>query len=250
MIKSSPKSLMVRRIVDAILQLYLLPLRASARLALYAKGKFISHEEHFLITADVIRRKFPEHKGLIVDVGTYDGDSAIFFATRFKNRVIGFEPNPTAYAKAHENVARFSHVEVVNLGLSDSVGQFDFYVSKNGDSSSLLAIKDFSEIELEKKITVSVTTLDIFLYNHPEILLLKLDVQGAELNLLKGGVETLKRTKLVLTEVSIAEMYHNTCLYYDLDKMLRDNGFKIHTLITNYNNEGTKYFDILYIKEN
>lgn len=239
---------MVRRIVEVIIQLYLLPLQASTRLALYAKGKFISHEEHFIITADVIRRKFSGQKGLIVDVGAYDGDSAIFFASRFANKIIGFEPNPEPFARAQLNVAPFSNVEILNLGLSDSVGQLDFYVSKNEVSSSLLPIKDFSEIEFERKIAVSVTTLDTFFYNYPEILLLKLDVQGAELNILNGATETLKKTKLVLTEVSIAEMYHNACLYFDVDKILRINGFKIHTLITNYNNEGTKYFDALYIK--
>jgi FkbM family methyltransferase len=240
---------MIKRIIEKIIYLYLLPLRLSDRLALYVKGKFISHQEHFIIAADVINRNFLEHKGLIVDVGAYDGDSAMFFASRFKNKIIGFEPNPVPFAKAQLNVAQFPNVEIFNLGLSDAMGEMDFYVSKNGVSSSLLPIKDFSEIEFEKKITVSVTTLDDILAHHTEILLLKLDVQGAELNILKKGIETLKKTKLVLTEVSIAEMYHNACLYYDLDKQLRENGFKIHTLITNYNNEGTKYFDTLYIKD-
>ncbi len=240
---------MLKKVIEKIIRLYLLPLQMSTRLALYVKGKFISHEEHFMITTDVIRRNFQDHKGIIVDVGAYDGDSAIFFASRFNNKLVGFEPNPIPFAKAQLNVARFPHVEIFNLGLSDTVGEVDFYVSKNGVSSSLLPIKDFSEIELEKKIAVSVTTLDNFLAGYPDILLLKLDVQGAELNILKEGIETLRKTKLVLTEVSISEMYHNACLYYDLDKVLRNNGFKIHTLITNYNNEGTKYFDTLYIKD-
>jgi FkbM family methyltransferase len=240
---------MLRKIVDAIIWLYLFPLQISARLALYVKGKFISHEEHFFIAADVIRRKFPNSNGLIVDIGAYDGDSAIFFANRFKNRIIGFEPMPVTFAKAKENVAAFPNVEVVNLGLSDKVGELDFYVSENSAASSLLPIKDFSEIEFKKKITVSVTTLDTYFVDQPEILLLKLDVQGMELNILNKGIETLRNTKLVLTEVSISEMYHGACLYYDLDSLLRASGFKIHTLIANYNNEGTKYFDILYIKK-
>lgn len=58
---------------------------------------------------------------------------------------------------------------------------------------------------------------------------------------------TLKKTRLVLTEVSIAEMYSGGCLYYEVDEILRRNGFGIHNLISNYNNEGVKYFDILYI---
>jgi FkbM family methyltransferase len=238
----------MRNIIDAVISLYLLPLKLSARLALYVKGKFISSEEHFLIAADVMRRNFSDSKGLIVDVGAYDGDSAIFFASRFKNHIIGFEPNPKPFARAVNNLARFSNVEIFNMGLSDAVGELDFYVSENEVSSSLLPIKDFSEITLNKKITIPVTTLDSFFVNYNEILLLKLDVQGAELSILNKGIETLKKTKLVLTEVSISEMYHGTCMYYDLDNLLRQSNFKIHTIIANYNNEGTKYFDILYIK--
>ena len=90
--------------------------------------------------------------------------------------------------------------------------------------------------------------MDKFFEGYQEILLLKLDVQGAELSVLRTGRKTLEKTKLVLTEVSVVELYHGACLYYDLDQFLRDNNFSIHTVITNYNKDGAKYFDILYKK--
>lgn len=238
----------MRKIINLFVTLYLLPLRLSNKLALYIKGKILTYEEHYLVTLDVIRRKFPDHKGIVVDIGAFDADSSIFFAKRLtKNKILGFEPNPVPFAKGKRNAKGYANIELFNLGFSNSTGEVDFQVTKNLVSSSLYHIKDNSEISFEKAITVKVTTLDNFLANYKEILLIKLDVQGAELNILRKGKETLKKTKLVLTEVLNAEMYTGGCMYYEVDEILRDNGFRIHTVITNYNNEGVKYFDILYI---
>ena len=104
------------------------------------------------------------------------------------------------------------------------------------------------EATAEKIIKVKVDTLDNYFSKIPEILLIKLDVQGAELKILNAGKETLKKTKLVLTEMLVHEIYHGSCQYHEVDNFLRDNNFQIHTIITNYNNDGIKYFDVLYIK--
>ena len=238
----------MRKIIDFLISIYLLPLRLSKRLALYTKGRILPYQEHYVVALDVIRRNFPNDNGIVVDVGAYDGDSTIFFAENLKNKIIGFEPNPVPFEKAKKNTAKYSNVEVENLGLSDKIGEVDFHVTTNSVSSSLFQIKDFSEISPDKIIKIPATTLDNYFEVHKEILLIKLDVQGAELNILRGAKETLKKTKLILTEVSITEFYHGACLYFDLDGFLRANHFKIHTIITNYNNDGVKYFDILYIK--
>ena len=240
----------MRRVVDFFIALYLWPVHLSKRLALYIKGKILTHDEHYLIALDVIKRKFPSSTGLVIDIGAYDADSTIYFAKRLPgNKVLGFEPNPGPYRQALLNSAKYTNIELFNLGFSDSIGEVDFQVSTNLVSSSLFRIVDNDEIEFEKKIRVKVSTLDSFMANYPEILLIKLDVQGAELNILKAGRETMKKTRLVLTEVLNTEMYAGGCLYFEVDALLRENGFKIYSLITNYNNEGVKYFDILYLNK-
>ena len=135
-----------------------------------------------------------------------------------------------------------------NHGFSNHIGEVELFVAKNLVSSSLYDVKDFTEISSDHVIKVKVDTLDNFFSSYKEILLIKLDVQGAELSIIQEGRETLKKTKLVLTEMSIIEMYHGACIYHDVDKFLRDNNFRIHTIISNYNKDGLKYFDILYIK--
>ncbi len=238
----------LRQIADLFITAYLSPLRLSSRLALYVKGKILTYDEHYLVALDLIRRKFPLNAGLVVDIGAFDADSTVLFAQQLpNNRIMGFEPNPVPYNKGLKNSEPYRNIEMYNLGFSDSIGEVDFQLNQNPVSSSIFTVKDRSEISPDKTIKVNVTTLDEFFKGYGEILLMKLDVQGAEANILSKASETLKKTRLVLTEVSIAEMYSGGCLYYEVDEILRRNGFGIHNLISNYNNEGVKYFDILYI---
>lgn len=238
----------MRGVINFLINAYLLPLQWSTKLGLYVKGKILTYDEHYLVALDVIKRKFPAHKGVVIDIGAFDGDSAIFFAKRLKkNQILGFEPNPGPFEKGKENTKTYSNIKLFNLGFSNHAGDVDFHVTENLVSSSLYDIKDFSEISSGGVIKVKVDTMDNFFHDYGEILLIKLDVQGAELNILKEGKETLKKTKLILTEMSITEMYHGACLYHEVDQFLRSNNFQIHTIVTNYNKDGIKYFDILYI---
>ena len=99
----------MKRVVNYLIFLYLLPLRLSAKLALYVKGKILSYEEHYLVTIDLIHRHFPNSKGIIVYIGAFDADSTIFFAKRLKgNKVLGFEPNPGPFEKGKLNAKGYS----------------------------------------------------------------------------------------------------------------------------------------------
>jgi len=239
----------VRKLIDLFISIYLSPLQLSSKLALYVKGKSLNYDEHYITALDVIQRQYPNDQGILVDIGAFDADSTVFFARRLpKNKILGFEPNPYPYQNGIDRAKPYSNIQLFNIGFSNTIGDVDLHVTKNLVSSSLYNIKDFSEISPDKTIKVKVDTLDNFFSFHKEILLLKLDVQGAELNILKAGTETLKKTKLVLTEVLVNEIYHGACLYHQVDEFLRNNSFQIHTIITNYNKDGVKYFDILYIK--
>ena len=60
---------------------------------------------------------------------------------------------------------------------------------------------------------------------------LKIDVQGAELDVLKGAEETLKDCFIVEVEVEFVPLYENQPLFGDIDKFLRDRGFYLHRLM-------------------
>lgn len=61
---------------------------------------------------------------------------------------------------------------------------------------------------------------------------LKLDVQGAELDILSHGRETLKQVSIIQTEVSFLPIYEDQPLFADVDTFLREQGFVLHTMLS------------------
>ena len=99
----------------------------------------------------------------------------------------------------------------------------------------------------EDEATVEVSTLDDEFKDSPGVLLIKLDTQGTELNVLKGGIEMLRKTRFVLTEMDNHQLYKNACQYYEVDDFLRNRSFKLVDIIVSYRgDDGMAEFDALY----
>lgn len=82
--------------------------------------------------------------------------------------------------------------------------------------------------EVVGKRTVDATTLDRLVADHalaPDVI--ELDVQGAELSILEGGLETLPDVRLIELEVEFCEQYLGQPLFGDVDRFLRDHGFEL-----------------------
>jgi FkbM family methyltransferase len=60
---------------------------------------------------------------------------------------------------------------------------------------------------------------------------LKIDVQGAELEVLKGAVRTLQGTLVVQTEVEFVPIYRRQPLFAEVDQFLRAHGFMFHRFV-------------------
>jgi len=240
----------VRAVFDFLVELYLIPLRLSTRLARYAKGKILRYDNHYNSSLDVIKRYCQTNRLAVVDIGAYDGDSTFYLAKRLpNNEILGFEPNPEPFTIAKSNSSRHPNVKMFNIGFSGITGEKSLFVTNDLVSSSLLQVGDTNEFEFKKSISVKVSTLDDFFLNYEGILLIKLDVQGAELDILKSGNETIAKTRFILTEMLNANLYDGSCQYFDVDLYLRNAGFKMHSIFSDYNHAGTKYFDALYFNE-
>ena len=61
--------------------------------------------------------------------------------------------------------------------------------------------------------------------------LLKIDVQGAELEVLKGGEKTLARTEFVWIEVSFKPLYQGSALFDDIQAHMQKKGFILFNLM-------------------
>ncbi len=127
--------------------------------------------------------------GSFVDVGSNVG----FYARKAAalvgdtGRVVAFEPNPSAYRLLEWNTRDTPHVRILRNAAGAQRGAASFWVQEAGDTSSLLAVGTGREISVE------ILTLDETLADWSSVDLIKIDVEGAELDVLKGAETIIRR---------------------------------------------------------
>jgi len=169
---------------------------------------------------------------VIIDVGANIGQ----FAQRFHKiipeaKIYSFEPIKHCFEELKVNTAGIN-IEVFNFALGDTEEQVDINISKHSPSSSLLEMADlhkevFAGTDFQQKETIIVKKLDDIMPQLGELenILLKIDVQGFEDRVIRGGQETLKKVNTVIIETSFQELYHGQLLFDGIYRQLTDLGF-------------------------
>ncbi|MBS4047990.1 MAG: FkbM family methyltransferase [Alphaproteobacteria bacterium] len=153
-------------------------------------------------------------------------------------RAHGFEPMPTSYTKLAQQYRNSGHVSVHEIALSDRQGETPFRVFRGiATGSSLNAnhliyedgTADYDEIQVRCEL------LDAFCaqpgMSAPDFL--KLDTEGSELPVLKGGSSVLATSCLgVVSEIKFLPFSPNTTVFADLDSFLRQSGFVLFDIQT------------------
>jgi FkbM family methyltransferase len=136
----------------------------------------------------------------VFDIGGNFGWYALHIAKlKQKSKVYTFEPIPSTYNHLVKNVElnRLTNIIANNFGFSDAEGSFDFYYNPTlSVNASLANVSGNTNISKAKCI---VKKLDEFTTaTKKKVDFIKCDVEGAELLVFKGGVETIKRDKPVI----------------------------------------------------
>ncbi len=163
----------------------------------------------------------------VVDVGASNGQWTrhclqIFPEARYF-LVDPLEENRAALqrlADSHHGVSMWSGA------IGAAAGQLELY--RHGDQSSFLPSRDFAG----RAQPVQVRTLDSFLQseNFRAPLLLKADVQGYELEVLKGAKQCLELAEMLLLEVSFRRFYQQCVLADEVIAFAGACGFRIHDI--------------------
>jgi FkbM family methyltransferase len=130
--------------------------------------------------------------GTFVDVGANKGDFSLIAARTAgpEGRVIAFEPVPenANWARKSVELNGYPNVELLEVALSDSEGEAEMHLGKRSGWHSLV-----SRPVKQDKIAVRTRTLDAVLAERgsPAVDMLKIDVEGAELAVLRGARQTL-----------------------------------------------------------
>ena len=163
----------------------------------------------------------PRADQVFVDVGANRGEAilSMLIEKRLSNKIIAFEPNPWVFKKIERNpIISKERLELHNCGLGsenedltlfvpfyrrwmfDGLSSFHYEEARDWLRDRLWKFRD-KDLSI-KKMTCQVRKLDDFQLNPYFV---KIDVQGHELEVLKGGIDTLKRHHPVLLIESITE---------------------------------------------
>jgi FkbM family methyltransferase len=213
------------------------------------------HIERTIILAELLGIA---HNKIIVDAGAADGVISKMFAEKFSDcKIYSFEPVSKTYEILSENTIHCKNLNRINKALGSDSGESEIHILERITSSSILNISDtieepfFAEALKENSTEkISITTLDREIPSSEKVAILKMDVQGYEMEILKGGINTLKNTDMILLEMQNHQFYKQAPMYYDLDAFLRSQNFECWDLIPSIR-KGNKLmeWDAIYISK-
>jgi FkbM family methyltransferase len=141
-----------------------------------------------------------------------------------------FEPNPYVFEYTKENLSPDNNVYLNEAAVSDFGGTLNLYSRfSDGFSGTSTILNEVKDNNSHKKISVKSVTLDEYVLNNKPPTFLKIDVEGAENLVLKGGDNLLKhRDPIVAIEIWGDEVGYKLSL--KTIKLLKDYGYKPYRL--------------------
>lgn len=209
------------------------PVIATTRVLLEKFGLYVSRKPlkyYYDLEKEVTESLIKASTG-VIHIGAHYGQEANLY-NELKKKVIWIEALPVVYEKLSANIARFENQKAFCALLGDVKKESIKVNLSNNDysASSLFTLhpdSGFNKVEIIDETSLPMTTLDLLLfdenregYNH-----WVLDVQGAELLVLKGSKESLKYCNSIVVEVSSRPTYIGGVDYEELKSYLSSSGF-------------------------
>jgi FkbM family methyltransferase len=184
----------------------------------------------------------------VVHIGGHHGQEYVYYKNLGLPNIIFVEPQPNCFNILSENVG--GECLLFNVALGNFTGKTDMFTEEanQGQSSSLLHphkhVVQYPNIVFNGKIKVDITKLDLLPFDRALYNFINIDVQGYELEVFRGGVDTLKTVDYIYSEVNRDELYLGCARVEHLDNFLSGYGFeRVDTWW-----DGITWGDALYVK--
>jgi FkbM family methyltransferase len=180
---------------------------------------------------------------VVYDCGARDALDGIELAVKVGAAELHvFECNPPSHRKCLSNLETYLPANISFRlsadALSDRVGEIEFHPidiertitphrdGNPGASSIFWASKAYTkEKYVQSTIRVPTITLDGYCQKNASPDLLWLDVQGAELLVLRGGAAVVPKAKIIHLEIGFRKMYEGQALFKEIDRELNGHFF-------------------------
>lgn len=202
-----------------------------------SEKEFLSHLSEDLQA----RQLFLDYYGVnvLLDVGANTGQYAsLMRRLGYNGKIVSFEPLSSAYGELKMKTDLDIKWRAENFALGSIEENSIIHISGNSYSSSLLEILPShiafdSDSEYIAEETIQIKCLDNIFDNYctsNDVVMLKIDTQGFEMNVLEGAKLSLKNITLLQLEISIEPLYEKEILFVEMVNYLQNNGFDLFTL--------------------
>lgn len=171
-----------------------------------------------------------------IDIGAYHGEYIDYARQLFSDiKIFAFEPVAESFNTLKEKTAHLSNIRVFPYALGETEKTTKIFVSSYPPSSSLLPMgdlhkKNFPFSRGAKLQEIKVKRLDdVIKPNQVEKpLWVKIDTQGYEHQVIKGGKRVLSIATILLIEVTFQKLYRGQKMFKDIYTQLSDIGFQLY----------------------
>lgn len=175
----------------------------------------------------------------VIDVGANNGQFSLAISYLYPSKkILAFEPIKSCYLKYKNIFSNFSNVTIRNYALGKKNELRQIYITDHNDASSFFEPKLLSKIFFENtkqnELCRIKTGKNVIQKKYLINSLLKIDVQGFELDVLKGFADNLKHVKFIYVELSHVELYKNQPLFNEVLDYLNLKGFILSNVYNKY----------------
>lgn len=177
-------------------------------------------------------------RALVVDLGANEGRwTAALLAVAPNARVIAVEPAPAMRALLEQRFAGHPNVRVVGKAVGAEPGTATLNVTEHANNSSLRRPNAEHDamygdgFRVREEVEVEVVTLDDLLGDEVADVI-KIDVQGLEIDVLRGAERALRTTRAVLLETNFVSYYEGDATFDTLHAAMHERGFGLANIAT------------------
>jgi FkbM family methyltransferase len=176
----------------------------------------------------------------VYDIGAHTGIFSLMASKLVSvNTVYAFEPLPSVFPVLEQRTRHHSKISCFDVALGDAPAIASMHESSSTASSSLLTMSTVHKVEYPntastaRDVSVSVVTLDGYVeaqrLRPPDFI--KIDVQGFEDRVVKGGRNAFKSARFCMLELSFENLYHGSLLFEEMCGFMKSEGFSLVSIV-------------------
>ena len=195
----------------------------------------------------------------VIDIGANVGEFTFIFHELFpSSQIHAFEPIPECFNKLNNKVSGLENVITYKIGLGSQTRVMNLNKSSHDPASSFRVMSEFHKENYphsaqSEQINVKVQRLDDILdfTNAEKNIFIKMDVQGFEDEVIKGGLVTFSKAKVIIVECSYRKLYNKEPMFHGIYELLTSLGFEFMGCLKQSENKKDETYlqgDCIFVK--